>query len=174
MNFEILQYPAAGVLLRRKARPVRTEEFGTPEFLAFCGALGQTMMDARGMGLAATQVEEGRSGGEPWAVFVMRVNPTSWAAVCNPTIGGETGKAIAPEGCLSFASVSEPLVAPEMLMVRGFNSMGAGFATVFEGELARVAFHETEHLASRLIIDLMSPMKKGLFLKRVAKARVGR
>jgi peptide deformylase len=171
MNFEILQYPRASVLLRRKARPVRTEEFGTPAFQDFVGALAQTMMDARGSGLAATQVEDGRVDGEPLAVFVMRIAPDTWGAVCNPTVVSHTGHQIGAEGCLSFASVAESMAAPEMLMLHGFNSAGAGFQNVFADEMARCVWHEERHLRGLLMIDGMSPMKRGLFLKRVAKAR---
>jgi hypothetical protein len=66
--FEILTYPRDALLLRRKARPVLPDEFGTPAFLDFVQRLGDTCMAAGGMGLAATQVEE-HPGGEAWAVY---------------------------------------------------------------------------------------------------------
>lgn len=170
MTYEILRYPAAGVLLRRKARPVREEEFGTPALAEFCTRLGETMMQARGMGLAATQVEEA-PGGEPWAIFTLHVAGNAWVAVCNPGVEVTEGSSIAPEGCLSFASVRVPMAAPGQVTLTGRSPTGAvGAPRYLRGDMARCAYHENQHLAGKLLIDRMSSMKRKVFLRDVERA----
>jgi peptide deformylase len=170
-TFAVLQYPRDALLLRRRARTIRADEFGTPELLRFAQQLGDTMLANRGIGLAATQVEE-HPGGEVWAMFALGAGEGRFGIVCNPSIEDVGDLRIGPEACLSFASVPEALQAPEALTVVGQEpEQGKFFRLVLSGVLARAAWHEREHLASLLMIDNMSPMKKGLFLKAVAKAR---
>ena len=165
--FEILTYPRDALLLRRKARPVSDDEFGTPAFLDFVQRLGDTCMAAGGMGLAATQVEEAPAG-VPWAVFALRVGG-SFGIVCNPEILDAAEEKIGAEACLSFASVPEAMLAPSQVTLRGREpEKGEEFTLVLSDEQARCAAHECQHLLGRTMVDRMSQMKKGLFLKRVA------
>ena len=168
--FEILTYPRDALLLRRKARPVREDEFGTPVLHQFAQNLGDTMMLAKGIGLAATQVEE-HPGGEAWAVFALRVGG-SFGIVCNPEILDAAEEKIGAEACLSFACVSEAMLAPSQVTLRGREpEKDEEFTLVLSDEQARCAAHECQHLLGRTMVDRMSQMKKGLFLKRVAKVR---
>jgi peptide deformylase len=176
MSFEVLQYPRDGQLLRREARPVRDDEFSTVAVLAFVQELGTTMMDAGGIGLAAAQVREA-PGGQPWACFAIRSGDDprgAWGVVCNPEITLAEDEQPGLEGCLSFASAAETMRAPTFVTVKGRNAHSQPFELVLEGELARCAWHETQHLQGKLIDRPMSPMKRGLFLKAVAKARRSR
>lgn len=168
--FEVLQYPRHEKLLRRKARRVRDEEFGTDAVHAFAQKLGDTMMAHRALGLAATQVAEA-PGEEPWAMFAMRIGDESFGVVCNPEIVDAGQFRTGVEACLSFASVRESMPAPESLTLRGRNPAGAEFTLVLSMVQARCARHEVEHLAGKLMIDGMSPMKRQMFLKQVQKAR---
>ena len=170
--FAILQYPRDALLLRRKARTIRDEEFEDPALHRFAQALGDTMLAHRGLGLAATQVEE-HPGGEPWAMFALQAGAHQFGVVCNPSIEDVGDLRIGREACQSFASVPEMLQAPESLTVRGRNPQGQAFRLVLSGVQARAAWRARLHLSggpTALIVDRMSALKKGLFLKAVAKA----
>jgi peptide deformylase len=165
----ILRYPSDGAALRRKAREVSGNEFGSDALIEFGARLGGIMLDSGGMGLAATQVDE-TPGGEPWAMFALSTGHGSYGIVCNPEIVLSGDECLGAEGCLSFASVHEVLKAPEFVLLRGYNPRGVLFEMGLTGEHARCAFHECEHLRGRLLIDRMSPLKKKLFLKKVSAA----
>ncbi len=168
---KILRYPADQKLLRRVARPVRDDEFGTDEFVAFCEQLGETLVVAGGAALAATQVAEA-PGGEPWAVFVIRASrgDNSYGVMANPNITRRIGTCIDHEGCLSFAGASEMLSAPLGVIVEAHNKMGRPFSMALEGLNARAVAHEVDHLEGRLLIDRMSGLKRRQFLRAVLRA----
>jgi peptide deformylase len=172
----ILQYPRDEKLLRRKARPVRDDEFGGDALLEFVAALGRTMVDARGLGLAATQVEEA-PGGEPWMLFVLSAGDSSYGVVCNPVVAWRKGELLGQEGCLSFArGRSTALVAaPQSVQVDGFNARGKPFSLMLDHLRARAAVHEVEHLGGGLMVDRMSQLKRASFLRdsRRAVERLG-
>jgi peptide deformylase len=167
---KILEYPRHVKLLRRVARPVRDDEFGTDAFLAFTTALGHTMLEQNAHGLASTQVEE-VPGGEPWAVFALQVNPGAFGIVANPELLDVGEMRSGPEACLSFMSIAERLEAPEMIRLQGRNPQGAVFETMFAGVAARAAYHEIAHLRGELLIDRMSPLKRRHFQNLVVAAQ---
>jgi peptide deformylase len=164
----ILQWPRDQALLRRIARPVRAEEFGTAPLRAFAEALGTAMVHAGGAGLAATQVAEA-PGGEPWRIVTIRTGDATAIGVFNPVITYSGGAALGQEGCLSFASVREPLYAPTLLTLDFMSVSGEPRQMGFQDELARAVWHEVGHLDGTLIIDRMKPLARKLFLKAVAK-----
>lgn len=166
----ILRYPYDAQLLRLKARPVRDDEFGSEAIEAFCRELGATMIRAGGSGLASTQVDE-RPGGEPWSIFVLAAGPGRYGVVCNPEISHSGKSAIGMEACLSFDSIPEAITAPDFVILRGKNPAGKEFEMALEGDGARAAAHEVDHLQGRLLIDRMSPVKRKLFLKKLDKLR---
>lgn len=168
---KILTYPADQKLLRRVARKVRDDEFGSPAFVEFCECLGQTMIDSRGYALATTQVAEA-PGGEPWAVFAIQAakGAMSYGIMANPVITRRVGSAIDQEGCLSFGSVAETLVAPAGVILEARNKMGQPFSMALEGLAARAVCHELDHLEGRLLVDRMTRLKRQHFLRRVMRA----
>lgn len=172
MTFRVLEYPRDEKLLRRKARPVRDDEFGTPALYDFAQRLADTMIANRGMGLASTQVEEtGSDDGLPWRLFILSVNGQDYAVVCNPEIISATDAVTRTEACLSFASVGEAMVAPEVVAFRTRSTDGVPDTLTATELEARAVYHETQHLDGALLIDRMGTLKRRLFLKAVAKAR---
>ncbi len=172
MTFEILQYPKHEVLLRRVARPVREDEFGSDELAEFCTRLGETMMLANGAGLAANQVAEtGNGGTEPWALFVLAASDNEWSVLCNPQILASENPRVRAEGCLSFASVGIKMMAPDFVNVAFRNREGKLGQMVLIEERAHAVFHETEHLAGKLMIDRMVEWQRAAFLRDVRKVR---
>lgn len=166
---QILIWPRDAELLRRVARPVREEEFGSEALREFVYRLGTTMMRARGLGLAANQVAEA-PGGEPWAVFTLQVKAEEFGVVCNPRIEPTDADIVGAEACLSFASVREMLAAPRALVLHGRDVTGEEFSMPLTGVGARCAFHETQHLEGRVMLDRMGQTQRSMFMRQVAKA----
>jgi peptide deformylase len=149
---------------------VRDDEFGTEALVAFAKEFSQYMMDAGGLGLAATQVLEA-PGGEPWSLVALRVDSERFGIFCNPTIVQRIGHVSAIEGCLSFASVGVTVSAPEMVEMAFRNARGAPGSILLDGVRARYAAHEVDHLAGRTLVDRMTPMKQAAFLRDVKRVR---
>lgn len=170
-ELRILQYPAHEKLLRRKARNVTEEEFGTPQLFEFASSLGYAMMSAHGIGLASTQVEPTfTADGTPWRLFTMAVGER-YVVLCNPEVTREGEDRVENEGCLSFASVLEPMRAPGMVRVKYRTTRGVEREMALEGTMARCVWHENDHLDGAVLLDRMSAMKRAMFMKRVAKVR---
>ena len=108
------------------------------------------MQDARGVGLAATQV------GVLRRVFVFQPNPERDAvAVVNPRIVERGPEALVDEeGCLSLQGVRVPVERPTVLTIEARDASGTSVTYDLEGYEARVAQHELDHLDGVLIIDL--------------------
>ena len=108
----------------------------------------QLMHDARGVGLAATQV------GILQRVFVFQKGEDDVVAVVNPTLsdlGDET--VIEDEGCLSIQGVTMPVERHLRVSLEGKDEEGNDLRFELEGHPARVAQHELDHLDGTLILD---------------------
>ncbi len=130
--------------------------------------LVETMYDADGIGLAATQV------GVPLRVFVYDLGDpeTPLGVLINPEIVERSGSTKEEEGCLSIPGLSELVERSERVVVRGLDGEGNGLLLEADGLLARCLQHECDHLDGVLFIDRLSPLKRRLLLKRWAKKEV--
>ena len=108
------------------------------------------MQDARGVGLAATQV------GVLRRVFVFQPSPEhDPVALVNPSIterGTETS--LEEEGCLSLQGVRVPVERVTTVTIEGRDAAGEPVKYDLEAYEARIAQHELDHLDGVLIIDL--------------------
>ena len=107
------------------------------------------MHEARGVGLAATQV------GVLRRLFVFEPDPEQEArAIVNPVIverADETGSDT--EGCLSLQGVSIPVDRATSVVLEGKDPNGDDVRLELDGYAARVVQHELDHLDGVLIID---------------------
>src|SRR5256714_12311700 len=112
---QIRQYPDTA--LKMAARPV--EEFDD-DLLRLVERMKQLMVDANGIGLAATQV------GLLQRLFVFQVSEDETVALANPEIveRGEV-KTLEDEGCLSIQGVLLPVERPATIGIEGRNEHGA-------------------------------------------------
>jgi peptide deformylase len=136
-------------VLRTRARPVeRFDEALRNEV----ERMGELMIDAVGVGLAATQV------GVLHRVLVYRVQQESPViALVNPEIewkGGE--EEIMEEGCLSLPAVLVDVERPIHVRVRAQDERGEEIVIEATGLEARVIQHEIDHLDGVLILDRTS------------------
>jgi peptide deformylase len=140
---QIRQYPDAA--LKLVARPV--EEFDD-DLRRLADRMKQLMVDANGIGLAATQV------GVLQRLFVFQVAEDEIVALANPEIV-ERGEvtAVEEEGCLSIQGVLVPVERPTTIAIAGQDERGAEVRYELEEPYSRVAQHETDHLDGVLILD---------------------
>jgi peptide deformylase len=144
---QIRQYPDAA--LRMEARPV--VEFDD-ELLSLVERMKLLMVDANGIGLAATQV------GVLRRVFVFQRAENDVAAVVNPEIverGEETD--VADEGCLSIQGISVPVERSLEVTIVGKDENGNDVRYELDDYAARCVQHETDHLDGVLMIDRTTP-----------------
>ena len=106
------------------------------------------MHDARGVGLAATQV------GILQRVFVFQRGEDDVVAVVNPVLSELSDElATDDEGCLSMQGVTMPVERHLRLTLSGQDPDGDELRVELEGHTARVVQHEIDHLDGTLILD---------------------
>src|SRR5580765_4266577 len=113
-----------------------------------CARMRQLMQDARGVGLAATQV------GILQRVFVFQKGEDDMVAVVNPTLSDLSDETeIDDEGCLSIQGVTMPVERHLRVTLEGKDTEGNDLRFELEGHPARVAQHELDHLDGTLILE---------------------
>jgi peptide deformylase len=144
---QIRQYPDAA--LKLAARPV--EEFDD-DLRRLVERMTQLMVDANGIGLAATQL------GILQRLFVFHVSEDETVALANPEIveRGEVTE-VQDEGCLSIQGVLLPIERPAKITIEGRDERGAEVRYELEEPYSRVAQHEADHLNGVLILDRTTP-----------------
>ena len=144
---QIRQYPDAA--LKMKARPV--EEFDD-ELKSLVGRMKLLMVDAAGIGLAATQV------GVLRRVFVFQNEDDELLAMVNPDIVERSDETeVADEGCLSIQRITVPVERALEVTIVGKNENGEDVRYELDGYAARCVQHETDHLDGVLMIDRTTP-----------------
>jgi peptide deformylase len=111
------------------------------------------MQDARGVGLAGTQV------GTLQRLFVFQATEEDEPrAVVNPVLVEASEEKVADtEGCLSLQGVTVPVERPGRVTLEGKDESGADVRFELEEHAARVVQHELDHLDGILIIDRTTP-----------------
>jgi peptide deformylase len=152
--------------LRQKARPV-TEFDGALQLLI--DDMFETMYDAPGVGLAATQI------GVPIRLAVMDCSEDKSKplpmVIINPEIIDPGDKQEMEEGCLSVPGVVDRVERYNRLKVRALDRRGVAFEFEAEGLLAQAVQHEIDHLDGKLYIDYLSALKRERIQKKLLKTR---
>lgn len=160
---EILEFPDPR--LRTEARPV-TQVTGATRTLI--DDLLDTMYDAPGIGLAATQVnvhqrilviDISESRDDP-QVFI---NPE--VTVLDPELGEYD------EGCLSVPGFYETVNRPQRVSVTALDRNGEPCTRELEGLLAICLQHEIDHLNGKLFVDYLSPLKRQRIRRKLEKSQ---
>ena len=137
--------------LSKRCRPVTDFNARLHELL---DDMGETMMDAEGVGLAAPQVGILRR-----AVIVLETNvPEGEDAyiieLVNPEIIESDGEQNDPEGCLSVPGAYGMVRRPYHVKVRAQDRNGQWFEIEGEGLTARAFCHEIDHLEGHMFTEL--------------------
>jgi peptide deformylase len=158
----ILTYP--NPLLRQKAHPVVTFDTALQQLV---DDMAETMYDAPGIGLAATQI------GDPKQLIVVDISKDKgekdFMPLINPKIISSEGHQIDEEGCLSVPELTANVKRFKKIIVSYQDINGEALEISAEDRFAVVLQHEIDHLLGILFIDHLSPLKRHLYKKKVKK-----
>jgi peptide deformylase len=150
--------------LKTKARPVQHFDDALREQIR---RMGELMIDALGVGLAATQV------GVLNRVLVYRVHQQApFAALVNPEIewSGKDEETM-EEGCLSLPNVHVDVDRAVNVRVRAQDEHGESVTVEASGLEARVIQHELDHLDGVLILDRISRAQRKEAMRTLREAQ---
>jgi peptide deformylase len=140
--------------LRTPAGAVSPADVARPEFQALVDDMFETMRDAEGIGLAATQL------GFSAQLFVYEVEASGPRALVNPMVEPEPGELVYDwEGCLSIPDLRGLVPRHPAVRVRGLDREGKPVAFRAEGLEARVIQHEFDHLNAVVFLDRMRDLQ---------------
>lgn len=128
----------------------------------------ETMYDARGIGLAATQIDRHIQ------LIVMDLAKEGEAPApkvfINPTVTPLTEE-LAPyqEGCLSIPEVYDTIERPARVKIEATDREGKPFTVEADGLLAVCIQHEMDHLNGVLFVDYLSTLKQSRAQEKVKK-----
>ena len=126
----------------------------------------ETMYDAQGIGLAATQVNVHKRV----VVIDVSENRDEPRVFINPTITILDGPDHEyDEGCLSVPGFHETVSRPEKVRVNALDIDGNAFEIEPEGLLAVCIQHEVDHLNGKLFVDYISPLKRKRIRRKLEK-----
>lgn len=150
--------------LRTIAKPVATV---TDKHRTLLSNMLETMYDAPGIGLAATQVNVH----EQILVIDISDDKNQPVVLINPEILEKDGDQEFDEGCLSVPGIYETVHRAENIRVKALNKEGKSFEMDAHGLLAVCIQHEIDHLQGKLFVDYLSQLKKQRIRKKLEKQR---
>ncbi|MFU8876862.1 MAG: peptide deformylase [Wenzhouxiangellaceae bacterium] len=151
--------------LRRVARPVETVN---DEVRQLADDMLETMYAARGIGLAATQVNRDLR----LLVMDLSEDHDQPHVLINPEILDREGSQICEEGCLSVPGEYAEVERAEKIRVATLDRDGNRQEFEADGLLAVCIQHEIDHLDGKVFVDYLSPLKRRMIEKRLKKARL--
>ena len=150
--------------LRTVSRPVKEVDTRIRQLI---DDMFETMYAAPGIGLAATQVDVH----ERLLVLDISEDKTQPLVFINPEILESEGSQVYQEGCLSVPGIYADVKRSEKIRVRALDRDGQSFELSADGLLAVCIQHEMDHLAGKVFVDYLSPLKRELVRKKLAKQR---
>jgi peptide deformylase len=158
----ILEYPDPR--LRKKAAPVAVVDDALRQL---ADDMLETMYAAKGVGLAATQVDVHKR------LIVLDVSESrdQPLVLINPELLKKEGSGPGEEGCLSLPGIYDKLSRATHIRVRALGRDGASFEMDADGLLAVCIQHEMDHLEGKLFVDYLSELKRQMIRRRLEKER---
>ncbi len=156
----ILEFPDPR--LRTVATPIETVDAALQTQI---DDMFETMYTAPGIGLAATQVDFHKQ------LIVIDVSETKDQPIVliNPKITSRDGEQVYQEGCLSVPGIYADVTRANTVRVEALNRKGEPYAIEADGLLAVCIQHEMDHLAGKVFVDYLSPLKRDMVRKKLAK-----
>lgn len=160
----ILRFPDPR--LKKIAAPVSNIDDTVRRLIA---DMAETMYEAPGIGLAATQVDVHKR----IVVIDVSEDKSRLLALINPRLENCQGQQEGEEGCLSVPGIYEKVERAERVTVHYQDADGAQRTMVAEGLLAVCIQHEIDHLNGKVFVDHLSQLKQTRIRNKLAKqARV--
>jgi peptide deformylase len=157
---DILKFPDER--LRTKAKPV---DAVTDETRQLVDDMFETMYEAPGIGLAATQINVHQR------IVVIDISREKDEPLCliNPVILAKEGIEHHEEGCLSVPGIYENVERADRIKVEALNRDGEKVKFDADELLAVCIQHEIDHLDGKLFVDYLSAMKRNRIKKKLEK-----
>lgn len=162
MLLPILHYPDKR--LRTVAKAVEAVDDSTR---ALVKDMFETMYDAPGIGLAATQINHHQR------IIVIDTSEDKSQPICliNPEIIEKDGEIDWDEGCLSVPNYYDCVKRANQIKVRALNEQGETFELEASELLAVCIQHEIDHLDGILFVDHLSKLKQRRLKEKLKKAK---
>ena len=161
----ILEFPDPR--LRTKAVDVDPADLAMPAFQALLDDMFETMYEAPGIGLAASQVDVHKR----FMVIDVSEDRSRPMVFANPQIVASEGGQVYQEGCLSVPGIYADVTRADTITVRFLDRQGQPQELRADGLLAVCIQHEMDHLDGKLFVDYLSPLKREMVRKKLAKQR---
>lgn len=159
----ILCYPDPR--LHTVAKPVQAVDARIRQLVA---DMLETMYDANGIGLAATQVD----AHERVVVIDVSEEHNQPMVLINPEITWfSEDKQINDEGCLSVPGIYDGVERSSAVRVTALDENGDSRTIEAEGLLAVCIQHEMDHLLGKVFVEYLSPLKRNRIKTKMLKAR---
>ena len=158
----ILEFPDAR--LRTKAVPVTVFDAGLATLVS---DMVQTMYDAKGIGLAATQVDRHIQ----LIVVDISEDRSDLRVLINPLLTNPVGSQVYKEGCLSVPTVYADVKRADQITVSALDQFGKAQQFTADGLLAVCVQHEMDHLLGKVFVDYLSPLKRMMAMAKLDKIR---
>ena len=128
----------------------------------------ETMYEANGIGLAATQVDVH----ERLVVIDVSEERNEALVLVNPEIAwASEEKQVGDEGCLSVPNIYDGVERSRAVRVRALDAEGQSREISAEGLLAVCIQHEMDHLTGKVFVEYLSPLKRNRIRTKMLKAR---
>ena len=156
----ILRFPDPR--LRKVATPVAVIDQGIRRLAR---DMAETMYEAPGIGLAATQVDVHQR------LIVIDASEArdQLLTLVNPEIITREGVQVCEEGCLSVPGIYDKVERAERVVVRYLDLQGMEQTVAAEGLLAVCLQHEIDHLQGRVFVEHLSQLKQTRIKNKLAK-----
>ena len=158
----ILKYPDPR--LHTIAKPVETVDDTVRKLI---DDMAETMYNAPGIGLAATQVDDHRQ------IIVIDISEdrNDLKIFVNPRLTHTEGVAEHEEGCLSVPGVFDNVTRAAKITVAALDRDGKTFSLNAEALLAVCIQHEMDHLKGKVFVEYLSPLKQSRIRTKMKKAQ---
>ncbi|QEY23926.1 peptide deformylase [Neisseria animalis] len=156
----ILQYPDER--LHTVAKPVAQVD---DRIRTLVQDMFETMYEARGIGLAATQVDVH----ERVVVMDLSEDKSEPRVFINPMITEKDGETTYEEGCLSVPGIYDTVTRAERVKVEALNEKGEKFELEADGLLAICIQHELDHLMGKVFVEHLSQLKQNRIKTKLKK-----
>ncbi|SDO79093.1 peptide deformylase [Rhodoferax sp. OV413] len=159
----ILQYPDPK--LHTLARPVKAVDARIQGLIA---DMLETMYEANGIGLAATQVDVH----ERLVVIDVSEERNAPLVLINPEIlWASEERVLNDEGCLSVPGIYDGVERSTQIRVSALDGEGQSRTLEAEGLLAICVQHEMDHLLGKVFVEYLSPLKRNRIKSKMLKTR---
>ena len=160
---QILQYP--NPKLHKVAKPVAEVD---ARIKALAADMIETMYDANGIGLAASQVDVH----ERLIVIDISEERNQPLVLINPDIAwASPEKQQNDEGCLSVPGIYDGVERAASIKVRALDADGNAREIAADGLLAVCIQHEMDHLVGKVFVEYLSPLKRNRIKTKMIKAK---